>query len=55
VYSDIEEIWQRSWRGSFYRGGPVMMTALSGIDIALWDLKGQNTCPAASHKSMVEI
>lgn len=24
----------------FYRGGPVLMSALSGIDIALWDLKG---------------
>lgn len=26
----------------FYRGGPVMMSALSGIDIALWDLKGES-------------
>ena len=25
----------------FYRGGPVFMSALSGIDIALWDLKGE--------------
>jgi galactonate dehydratase len=24
----------------FYRGGPVFMSALAGIDIALWDLKG---------------
>ncbi|KAB8204804.1 enolase C-terminal domain-like protein [Aspergillus parasiticus] len=37
--SDIENIWQLSWRGSFYRGGPVFMSALSGIDIALWDMK----------------
>ncbi|EMT67813.1 Putative beta-galactosidase B [Fusarium odoratissimum] len=37
---DIENIWQLSWRGGFYRGGPVFMSALSGIDIALWDLKG---------------
>lgn len=29
-----------SWRTSFYRGGPVFMSALAGIDIALWDLKG---------------
>lgn len=36
----IEHIWQMSWRVSFYRGGPVFMSALSGIDIALWDLKG---------------
>lgn len=39
---DIEHIWQMSWRTSFYRGGPVMMSALSGIDIALWDLKGES-------------
>lgn len=41
--SDIEEIWQLSWRTSFYRGGPVFMSALSGIDIALWDLKGRRS------------
>jgi len=38
--SDIEHIWQMFWRHGFYRGGPVFMSALSGIDIALWDLKG---------------
>lgn len=30
-----------SWRLGFYRGGPVFMSAISGIDIALWDLKGR--------------
>lgn len=39
-HSDIEHIWQTIWRLGFYRGGPVFMSALSGIDIALWDLKG---------------
>lgn len=39
--SDIEQIWQLSWRKTFYRGGPVFMSALAGIDIALWDLKGE--------------
>jgi galactonate dehydratase len=39
--SDIEQIWQMSWRKGFYRGGPVFMSALAGIDIALWDLKGE--------------
>lgn len=38
---DIEHIWQLIWRLGFYRGGPVFMSALSGIDIALWDLKGR--------------
>jgi galactonate dehydratase len=37
----IEHIWQLSWRTSFYRGGPVFQSALSGIDIALWDLKAR--------------
>ncbi|GJN85332.1 hypothetical protein PLIIFM63780_008899 [Purpureocillium lilacinum] len=38
---DIEHIWQMSWRKTFYRGGPVFMSALAGIDIALWDLKAR--------------
>jgi galactonate dehydratase len=37
----IEDIWQIGYRGGFYRGGPVMMSALSGLDQALWDLKGR--------------
>ncbi|KAJ0332949.1 hypothetical protein COL5a_001677 [Colletotrichum fioriniae] len=37
---NIEHIWQIFWRHGFYRGGPVFMSAMSGIDIALWDLKG---------------
>lgn len=40
-YSDIEQIWQTAWRLGFYRGGAVFMSAISGIDIALWDLKGR--------------
>jgi galactonate dehydratase len=39
--SDIEHIWQTFWRLRFYRGGPVFMSALSGVDIALWDLKAR--------------
>ncbi|KAL1297116.1 hypothetical protein AAFC00_004695 [Neodothiora populina] len=38
---DIEHVWQLAWRQSFYRGGPVFMSALAGIDIALWDLKAR--------------
>jgi galactonate dehydratase len=37
----IEDIWQVLYRGGFYRGGPVLMSALAGIDQALWDLKGK--------------
>ncbi|KAK8221590.1 D-galactonate dehydratase [Phyllosticta capitalensis] len=40
---DIEHAWQYIWRLGFYRGGPVFMSALAGIDIALWDLKGRRT------------
>ncbi|KII87783.1 hypothetical protein PLICRDRAFT_54827 [Plicaturopsis crispa FD-325 SS-3] len=37
----IEDIWQMAYRARFYRGGPVLMSALSGLDIALWDIKGK--------------
>jgi galactonate dehydratase len=37
----IEDIWQIGYRGGFYRGGPVLMSALSGLEQALWDLKGK--------------
>ncbi|ELY97727.1 galactonate dehydratase [Natrialba aegyptia DSM 13077] len=38
--SRIEYLWQAMYRSSFYRGGPVHMSAIAGIDEALWDLKG---------------
>lgn len=37
---DIEGHWNTMYRGGFYRGGPILMSAISGIDQALWDLKG---------------
>ncbi len=37
----IEDIWQTLYRGGFYRGGPVLTSAISGIDQALWDIKGR--------------
>ena len=46
VSSDIEYVWQKTHRRGFYRGGPVFMSALSGVDIALWDLKGKCTITA---------
>ncbi|PFH48039.1 hypothetical protein AMATHDRAFT_66331 [Amanita thiersii Skay4041] len=38
---NIQDIWQAAYRSGFYRGGPVLMSALSGLDIALWDIKGK--------------
>lgn len=37
----IEDIWQTLYRGRFYRGGAVSMSAIAGIDQALWDIKGK--------------
>lgn len=37
----IEDIWSVLYRAGFYRGGGVMMSAISGIDQALWDIKGK--------------
>ena len=38
----IEHHWQHIYRSAFYRGGIVLMSALSGIDQALWDIAGKN-------------
>lgn len=38
---DIEDIWQVLYRSGFYRGGPVLTSAISGIEQALWDIKGK--------------
>ena len=38
---DIEGRWQEMYRSGFYRGGPVLMSAIAGIDQALWDIKGK--------------
>jgi L-alanine-DL-glutamate epimerase-like enolase superfamily enzyme len=37
----IEHLWQRMWRGGFYPGDRLIGSVVSGIDIALWDIKGQ--------------
>ncbi len=37
----IEDHFQVLYRGGFYRGGPVLTSALSGIEQALWDIKGR--------------
>lgn len=38
----IEHHWQTLYRGGFYRGGPVLVSALSGIEQALWDILGKS-------------
>ncbi|HET6383749.1 MAG TPA: galactonate dehydratase [Armatimonadota bacterium] len=40
--SHIEDLWQVLYRGGFYRGGPVLTSAISGIEQALWDIRGKS-------------
>jgi mannonate dehydratase len=37
----IEDIWQFFYRGAYWRRGPVTMTAIAAVDVALWDILGK--------------
>lgn len=38
----VEDMWQVLYRSGFYRGGPILTSAISGIEQALWDIKGKD-------------
>jgi galactonate dehydratase len=37
----IQDLWQLAYRARFWRGGPVLLSAISGFEQALWDIKGK--------------
>lgn len=39
--SAIQDTWQYLYRGVYWRGGPVAMTAIAAVDMALWDIKAK--------------
>lgn len=39
---DIEAFWHDTYRDAYWRGGPVLMSALAAVEMALWDIKGKD-------------
>ena len=44
----IEDTWQYLYRGAYWRRGPVTMTPIAAVDMALWDIKAK----AAGHAAV---
>ncbi|MGC9349770.1 MAG: galactonate dehydratase [Anaerolineae bacterium] len=39
---DVEAFWHDAYRDAYWRGGPVLMSALASVEMALWDIKGKD-------------
>ena len=39
---DVEAFWHDAYRDAYWRGGPVLMSALVGVEMALWEIKGKD-------------
>jgi len=39
---DIAGFWHDAYRDTYFRGGPILMSALAGVEMALWDIKGKS-------------